>query len=155
MIRGFKADAVNVIGKAIGVLADQPGRIVAVSLAYSARISFAQTDVAQPRVDVGDGCYLSERLVDRACATRRDALDRAQVLVGLAYDLEHPLAKALDRLCRTDWPEVGGIGHKKGDDAAAIQVIQQLDGLDLHLPTELGVTRPGAAYPHHRPQRDI
>jgi hypothetical protein len=50
---------------------------------------------------------------------------------------------------------MGGVGHEKSDDATAIQVIHQLDGFHLHLPAILRVARPGAAYPHHRPQRDI
>ena len=35
-----KANAVNVVGQPVGILADQPGRIVAVCLAYAACISF-------------------------------------------------------------------------------------------------------------------
>ena len=83
-VGGDKPDAVNVISQPIRVFTHQSGSILAVSLAYSTRISFAQADVAQPRVDIRDGCHLSERLVDRVCASRRDALDRTQVLRTLA-----------------------------------------------------------------------
>src|SRR6266540_1650248 len=72
-VGGDKANDVNLISQPIGVRADQPGRIVAVRLACPARISFAQPDMAQPRVDVGDGCHLGERLVDHACASLRPA----------------------------------------------------------------------------------
>src|SRR5207245_5746567 len=83
-VGGDKANAVDLVSKPIRVLAHQPGSIVAVRLAYAARISFPEADVAQPRVDVRDGCHLGERLVDRASATRSDALDRTQVLGALA-----------------------------------------------------------------------
>jgi hypothetical protein len=125
------------------------------NLAASLPYAFAESDVAQPRVDVRDGCHLSERVVNRVCASRGDALDRTQVLGTLAYDLEHAVAKAVDRLRGPDGSQMGGIGHQEGDDATAIQVIHQFDGLDLYLPAVLGVARPGAAYSHHRPQRDI
>src|SRR5947207_7434169 len=93
--------------------------------------------------------------MDRACASRRDALDRTQLLGPLTYDLEYPVAKALDCLRRTDRPEMRGVGHQKGHHTAAVQVIHQLDGLDLHLPAVLGVARPSPAYSNHRPQRDL
>jgi hypothetical protein len=44
--------------------------------------------------------------VDRACASRRDALDRAQVLWTLADDLEHAVAKAPDCLRRPDRTQI-------------------------------------------------
>ena len=101
-VGGEKANAVNLIGQPIRVLTDQPDRIVAIRLAHPPRISFAQADVAQPRVDIGDGGDLRERLVDRMCTTQSDALDRTQVLWAVAYDLDtRPTKRSTASAART------------------------------------------------------
>src|SRR4051794_9122696 len=73
----------------------------------------------------------------------------------LADHLEHTIAKALDRLGCANRTEVGGVGHEKSDDPAAVQVIDELDGADLELPAILSVPGPAAADPHHGAQRDV
>ena len=126
-VGGQKADAVDLVGQPIRVFAHQPRRIVAIRLAHAARVGFAETDVAQPRVDVGDRGHRRERVVDGARTVGRDALDGAQLLGLFANDLEHAIAEALDRLGRAHRAQVGGVRDQEGHDAAAVQVIDELE----------------------------
>jgi hypothetical protein len=145
----------DVVGEPIRVLAHQPGGIMAIGLPNAARVGFAEPDVSEPRVDVGDGGYLGERLADRPSAIRGDALDDAQVLWTVSEDLEYAVAETLERFRCADRPEVGGVSDKERDDPAAVQAIDQLEGVDPHLPAELRMTGPDAADPHHGLQRDL
>jgi hypothetical protein len=45
---------VDLVGQAVRVFPDQPSRIIAICFAHTARICFAQTDMAQPRVNIGN-----------------------------------------------------------------------------------------------------
>ena len=49
---------------------------------------------------------MGERLADRQSAIRGDALDDAQILWTVSQDLEHSVAKALDRFGGANRPEV-------------------------------------------------
>src|ERR1700687_5682037 len=101
-----------------------------IRLATAAGVSFAEPDVSEPRVDVGDRGHLGERLANDASAARRDALDCAQILWTVSEDLEYSVAEALDRFSCADGPEVGRIRNKERYDPAAIQPIDQLEGVD-------------------------
>src|SRR5205823_3326067 len=101
-----KTDAMDVVGEPIRVLAHESSGIVAIRLAHAAGVSFAEPDVSEPRVDVGDRGDLSERLANDASAARGDPLDDAQILWTVSQDLEHSVAKALDRFGGANRPEV-------------------------------------------------
>ena len=92
----MKADAVDLVGQAVRVFAHQSDGVVAVRLAHAPRVGFAQTNVAQPGVHVGDAGYRGKRGVDGARPLGGDAFDDAQLLGVFADDLEHALAEALD-----------------------------------------------------------
>jgi hypothetical protein len=50
---------------------------------------------------------------------------------------------------------VRGVRDQEGDDPAAVQAIDELEGVDPHLPAELCVPGPDTAVPHHGLQRDL
>src|SRR5215469_4468066 len=78
-VGGQKTDAMDVVGEPIRVLAHQSSGILAIRLANPAGVSFAERDVSEPRVDVGDRGHAGERLANDASAARGDALDDAQI----------------------------------------------------------------------------
>ena len=54
-----------------------------------------------------------------------------------AQDLEHAVAEALDRFGGANGPEMRGVRHQEGDHAAAVEVIDELERVDPHLPAVL------------------
>ena len=154
-VGGQKADPVHLVGQPIRVFADDPGRVVAIGLAHAAGIRLAETDVAQPRIDVGDRGHRGERLADGQRALRGDALDNAQVLGIVVEDLEDAVAEPLDGLGRADGSQVQGVGDQEGDDSTPVEVIDELEGVDAHLPAVLGVADPDATDAHDGAQRHV
>src|SRR6202158_2937710 len=110
-----------------------------IRLATAAGVSFAEPDVPEPRVDVGDRGHLGERLANDASAARGDPLDDAQILWAVSQDLEYAVAEALDSFGCANRPEVGGVSDKERHDSAAVQPIDQFKCVDPHLPAELDV----------------
>lgn len=73
----------------------------------------------------------------------------------VSQNLEDTVAEALDRLSRADRAQMRRICHQERHDPAAVHAIDQLEGVDAHLPAELRVPSPDAADPHHGLQRDL
>jgi hypothetical protein len=148
-VGGQKTDAVDVVGEPIRVLAHEPGGILSIRLADTSSVSLAEPDVSEPRVDIGDRGHLGERLANDASAARSDALDDAQILWTVSEDLEHSVAKALDRFGGANGPEVYLQSWAPGC-WTHIHLPQPLPG--THHPDErLAAIYPGVARPRVHP----
>ncbi len=104
-VGGLEADAVDIEGQAVGVLAHLLDGLVAVGLVDAHGARGADPVGLEKHHDLADDLLLGPGAGDPLLALGADALEFPQPFGVLLDDLEHRLAKGLDQLLREVRPD--------------------------------------------------